>query len=474
MIQALSLISVLLLVLLVFYLKARTHIKILEHEAVRSDKDRRAVVNFLNRFAHSVSTVDDIDNAIISLARYTKDAMHAQSLCIFFTDGRSKELSAKATIGAFPALRDFDSATHFTELELNTKTFAVGKGFIGKIAETEKPILITSAEDPLLANALRERNINTVLAVPIVLDRELKGLICAVNTVDGRSFTQGDLELLISVSGHATLARNMIETYEKMGEQQRIHQELEFAREMQASLMPPSTPEGVTRFDVYAYNNPAKEVSGDFFDFIRVDENRLLLVVGDASGKGVPACMIMTMTRSILRSLCANFTSLEEILMDLNEGVYNDTEASKFITLALCLIDESTSNMEVARAGHTELLLKNRQGEIFPLAPDGPAIGLLPNEFGVTFETYSSQFYDGYSLLVFTDGITEALNDYDEEYGVERLVKLWGDCGSDADGQMAVQAILNDVERFAGDMPQLDDQTLMVITSKGGDLASTH
>ena len=451
-------------VLLVVLVLSRIKVKEFEVQAERSFQDRRAVVNFLNRFAHSVSTADNIDNAVISLARYTSDAVHAKSLCIFFSDKESKMLSTQAIIGPFPSLEDFDTSLQLTKEEMRTRIFKVGSGFIGTIAANKKPILITSADDKLLAHTKEGVVIDTAMIVPVVLEGELKGVLCAVNTVDKRSFTQGDLDLLVSVSGHATLARNMIETYERMGEQQRIHQELEFARTMQSSLMPKSTPEDITGFEVYAQNRPAKEVSGDFYDFIRIDEDRTLLVLGDASGKGVPACLIMTMTRSIMRSICSRFTNLEELLIELNDSIFKDTEASRFMTLALTLVDEKKSTMECARAGHTELLLRNRQDVIFPLNPDGPAIGLLPEELGLSFETLSLQFNTGYSMLLFSDGITEALNDLEEEYGLDRLLTIWR--GLDVTGEQAVQAILQDVEEFAGDMPQMDDQTLMVITSR--------
>lgn len=463
MLQTVIPLSILAIVLLILLIINRLRINVLEQEAVRSSHDRRAVVNFLNRFAHSVSTSDNIDNAIISLARYISDAIHARSLCIQFTESSTNVLVTKAIIGPFPSFEEFDTTMELTEEEIKTKSYKVGRGFVGKIAKSQKSVLINSADDPLLDNLKAGVRIDSAMIVPIIVERELKGVICAVNTVDNRRFTQSDLDLLTSVSGHATLARNMIETYNRMGEQQRIHQELEFARTMQASLMPTSTPDEIIGFDVYAHNKPAKEVSGDFYDFIRVDEDRTLLVVGDASGKGVPACMIMTMTRSILRSICSRFQSLEETLIELNDNIFKDTESSKFMTMAVALIDEKNKTVECARAGHTELLLKNRQGVVFSINPDGPAIGLLPNEMDITFETLSLQFNPGYSLLLFSDGITEALNELDEEYGSEKLLNLWKDM--DLTGEKAVQAILNDVEEFSGDMPQLDDQTLMVISS---------
>lgn len=459
-----SILIILLMILLIF---SKFKNRKLEIEVERNIQDRRAVVNFLNRFVHSVSTVDNIDNAIISLARYISDAVHARSLCLCLTDSEMVTLNVKATIGPFPSIADFDKTVEYTEDELKYRRFPVGKGFLGKIAEAKKPVLITSKNSAWLANANESAKICSVMAVPVVLEREIKGLICAVNFDEGLTFTNADLDLLVSVSGHTTLARNMIETYDHMGEQQRIHQELEFARTMQSSLMPTSTLDGVTDFEIFAHNKPAMEVSGDFYDFIRIDENRHLMVVGDASGKGVPACMIMTMTRSILRSLCSRFTSLEEILLELNDNIFKDTEPSRFMTMAFALLDEKTGTLECARAGHTELLIRNnKQNTVLPVMPEGPAIGLLPNDLGITFETFSLQFEEGYSLLFFTDGITEALNEVEEEYGLKRLLDIWGDC--DLCGIDVVNAILNDVEDFSGDMPQLDDQTLMVISSRKG------
>ena len=459
--------SILVIFLLILLIVSKFKSKKLEIEVERNIQDRRAVVNFLNRFVHSVSTVDNIDNAIISLARYISDAVHARSLCLCLTDSEMVTLSVRATIGPFPSMADFDTTVEFTDEEIKTRNFPIGKGLLGKIAEGKKPVLITSKNSAWLANAKDTAKINSVMVVPVVLEREIKGLICAVNYEDGLTFTNSDLDLLVSVSGHTTLARNMIETYDHMGEQQRIHQELEFARTMQSSLMPTSTPDGVKDFEIFAHNKPAMEVSGDFYDFIQIDETRHLMVVGDASGKGVPACMIMTMTRSILRSLCSRFTSLEEILLELNDNIFKDTEPSRFMTMAFALLDEKTGTLECARAGHTELLIRNnKQNTVLPVMPEGPAIGLLPNDLGITFETFSLQFEEGYSLLFFTDGITEALNEVDEEYGLQRLLDIWGDC--DLEGTEVVNAILNDVEGFSGDMPQLDDQTLMVISSRKG------
>ena len=241
MLETIIPLSILAIFLFIFLIINRLRVKALEQEAVRNAHDRRAVVNFLNRFAHSVSTSDNIDNAIISLARYISDAIHARSLCIQFTDSDSDLLVTKAIIGPFPSFEEFDTSLPLSAEEIKSKSFKIGRGFVGKIAKSEKSVLIETKDDPLLQNIKDGLEINSMMIVPIVVEREIKGVICAVNTVDNRNFVQSDLELLSSVSGHATLARNMIETYNRMGEQQRIHQELEFARTMQASLMPTSS-----------------------------------------------------------------------------------------------------------------------------------------------------------------------------------------------------------------------------------------
>jgi len=212
-------------------------------------------------------------------------------------------------------------------------------------------------------------------------------------------------------------------------------------------------------------NKSAKEVSGDFYDYVPIDEDRTLVIIADASGKGVPACMIITMTRSILRSIASRFTSFEELLPELNRNVFADTEASRFVTMALVLIDKKNNVVECARAGHTEILLKNSLNQVTTIEPEGPAIGLLPPELEIPFETFSFIFNKGNSMCLYSDGITEQMNDQDEEFGIDRLLGLWDKIDVNAVGpEEASRIIFEEVSDFKGDVSQADDQTLVIIS----------
>ncbi|WDE96703.1 SpoIIE family protein phosphatase [Lentisphaera profundi] len=423
-------------------------------------EDRKAVANFLNRFAHSVAMAGgNIDSTMVSLGRFIVSTIHAESLCIFFMDEEGKTMEAVTSIGPFPSMSAFEGGEKTDVASIRERKVIVGEGFFGKISKNMKPALIGKFE---LSESQVEAGIKSLMVVPIVLFNEMQGIICAVNS-EGRSgrFEQDDLELFASLAVVATLSKNMIETYGQMADQQRMQQELEFARQIQQTLTPVDMP-NFAHLDIFAHNIPAKEVSGDFYDFIKIDEHRTLFVLADASGKGLPACLIMIMTRSVLRAICSRFTDMESLLLELNQYLVQDTDMERFVTMIFCLADSRNNTMEMARAGHTEVLLKNDKGEVFEIVPEGPAIGLIPNEMGVSFDTFSMAIQDGFCFLFYTDGLTEAENEDGLEYGLPRLKETW--CHHTGSSKGQATGLLNDIQRFTGDYPQSDDQTIMIMS----------
>ena len=202
-------------------------------------------------------------------------------------------------------------------------------------------------------------------------------------------------------------------------------------------------------------------MGGDYYDFVEIDEDRLMIVVADAAGKGVPACMLMAMCRSFVRSLVEHYHGIERFLMDLNPRLFRGTDAAHFLTMAALVIDRKTHVCEYGCAGHTPLLMRRPDGKALQVRPRGPALGLLPNELGITFDTFSFCFDPGTRLFMFTDGITEALNRQDEEFGIDRLQSLWG--GSMLSPDKTAELIVEKVQTFAARVPQSDDQTMLIV-----------
>jgi sigma-B regulation protein RsbU (phosphoserine phosphatase) len=418
--------------------------------------------NFLSLFSQSLRDIEEIDSSMNTTARYIADLVEAESVCIY--EVKDDYLRASGICGAFPLVHNV-SAYVMTKpkyiLEsLRREKIRLGDGLIGRVGEMREPVLIEEAEeDSRLADYSQTSKVSTVMAVPMVRDAMLTGVICAVNNRQSGPFSPEQYSRLRFISSQVILAQNLVKVYRDLSKQQRINQELEFARQLQASLLPESFPVW-DQFRVHAFTRSSKEVNGDFYDFVEIDKDRLLIVVGDACGKGIPACMLTAMTRSFIRSAIEHFDTLESFLEEINNNLFRDTDEERFVTLACCILDRKNGLVEYARAGHTELITYTHN-HIRKIYPDGSALGILPNELS-TFDSFCLEFVPGMAILLFSDGLTEALNAEGEEYGLERLQKSFFESREDGDKpRETIDKILKSVSDFSSE--QVDDQTMVII-----------
>lgn len=430
------------------------------------------VTNFLTIFSKNLHSVEEIDDSMRMTARYVADLIGSRSLCIFVKDDEGL-LRAAGVAGAFPPLhksseRVLTKPRYLLE-SLKKEKIHFGDGFIGRIAQTaEAEIMNDASQAPLFANS--PIAIETIMGVPMVYDGEVIGVICAVNnTHASTAFSPEQFNALKFMSAQVVLAHNIIKVYADMSKQQRIQQELDFARQLQASLLPEEPPPWGP-FDIKTYSQSAKEVSGDFYDFVEIDDDRLLVVIADACGKGIPACMLMAMTRSFIRASADRFTTLQAMMRELNNYLYSDSGDERFITVSCCLLDKKEHTVEYARAGHTELLLGRYGHPVRTIFPDGAALGLLPNEIAGDFDLLTFSFFGDMTLLLFSDGITEALNIAGEEFGIKPLLDVFREGLQDEKGPKAlIESILSKVHEYTIGTQQADDQTIVVISSNPRD-----
>ena len=421
--------------------------------------------NFLSLFSHSLREIEKIENSMNTTARYIADLVEAESVCIY--EVQNNYLQATGICGAYPLIMsasDYMMTKPRYLLEaLHHEKVIIGNGLIGRVGEIREPLLIEDAsEDYRLQNYPNAKSVNSIMLVPMVHDATLTGVICAINSRHSGAFSPEQFSRLRFISSQVILAQNLISIYRDLSKQQRINQELEFARQLQASLLPTSFP-AWDQFVVHAFTRSSKEVNGDFYDFVEIDENRLLIVLGDACGKGVPACMLTAMTRSFIRSSVAHFENLESFLREINQNLFRDTDEERFVTLACCLLDRRNSLLEYVRAGHTELLAYTHK-HIRKIYPNGSALGILPDELA-SFDSICLEFSEDMSMLLFSDGITEALNADDEEYGLERLQEEFSASRNAGDSsEETLEKIINSATEFA--VEQIDDQTMILINHK--------
>ncbi|MFQ5607523.1 MAG: PP2C family protein-serine/threonine phosphatase, partial [Candidatus Zixiibacteriota bacterium] len=286
----------------------------------------------------------------------------------------------------------------------------------------------------------------------------LLGFIALSEKISGANYTAEEINLLKVLSnqfvGALTTARLYAETVEK----KRLEEEVAMARQIQVGLLPRSLPstDGCT---LAAHSVPSRTVGGDFYDVVRLSDNRLALIIADASGKGMPAAMVITQIQAMIRSELNNRNSIQSALKNVNDYLVQLTSAEKFATLCFGIFDSQTSVFEYSNAGHNYPALVRCNGKHERLSVGGMLIGAFT---GATYESERITLDSDDFIFFFTDGISETMNEKDEEYGEERLVETLVKLrGQDADA--IIEGALADVDRFYRIDPPQDDRTILVL-----------
>ena len=260
--------------------------------------------------------------------------------------------------------------------------------------------------------------------------------------------------------------QEMEEKHKKEEQQQRLSHELYMASQIQLRMLPHEFPPFPDRneFDIYASMKPAREVGGDLYDYAMLDEDHLLLLIGDVSGKGIPAALFMTVSKVLLQSFARMDLSASEILTKANNVVCSNNPLDMFITIWMGILEISSGKLVAANAGHEYPVLKRADGE-FELIKDvhGMVVGGLE---GLKYKEYEWQLSPGDKLFLYTDGVPEANNSNQEMFGNERMLATLNQ-DPDASPQELLETMRHSVREFVGDAEQFDDITMLCIEYKG-------
>lgn len=249
---------------------------------------------------------------------------------------------------------------------------------------------------------------------------------------------------------------------EYFDELQRKKYELEIAHEIQDSFLPHEMPH-LSGYDIFAVNIPAKEVGGDFYDFIPISQDRIGVTIADVSGKSVPAALFMAVSRTILRAKAMGNENVAEVIKDANKLLSEDSDSGMFVTLFYAILDLKTSTMEYVNAGHNPpVMFIRKTGFMECLSTKGIALGAMDS---IEFEKKKINLESGDVIVFYTDGVTEALNNKKELFGEKRLYQLIKS-NSDLCAEEMVNKIKESVMSFSENQSQFDDITLMVIKVK--------
>jgi len=316
-----------------------------------------------------------------------------------------------------------------------------------------------NAKDSSLVRALQARAIR--LLVPLHEGSQLLGFLGLSGRTSGLGYNKEEMNLLMVLANQFVTALTTARFYVEAVEKRRFEEELNMARLIQADLLPKQLPVNAD-FELAGYSIPSRAVGGDFYDSIPIDQQRTGLVIADACGSGLPAALLISQIQAMIRSEVHNGNDIAATLSHLNQQVVHFSPKDKFVTLVYGIYDAAARTFEYASAGHDYPVVVRENGRLEFLNVGGPALGFVDS---ATFEIEKIRLNSGDSLLFYTDGITETMNAFHEEYGVKRLGDLLRKNRQLA-AKALVKVILNDLAQFGTDDSLQDDRTILILKQK--------
>jgi sigma-B regulation protein RsbU (phosphoserine phosphatase) len=334
--------------------------------------------------------------------------------------------------------------------------------------ELASPDLVADARFPGLKSL--QTPVRSLLALPLRVDGHVTGMIAVCNAQPGRQWTRHDVQLMSIVATHSASviekARLRVEAEEKRRlelEREAMEKDLRLARDIQMRLVP-AAPLALGTWRAEGRLVPAKQVGGDLFDYFALDSQRAALVIADVSGKGVPAALLVSTVASTVRAFADGHLTPKALVEQVNRAAVRSAAAGKFVTFVYAELDHANQHLRYVNAGHNFPRLRRASGEVVSLEAGGTPLGLFE---GLPYEEGEQPFAPGDALLLFSDGISEAVDGFNQEYGEERLQALWAQHGA-GPGTAMLDLVYDDVVRFRGAAPQNDDMTMVVLSPAAG------
>lgn len=415
----------------------------------------------LRELSNSVVAIRDKPALLETVARRIADSLHVSRIAMLLEGGNAYRPAYALGYGSLPAVElPRDTATVRVLRNSNGPTqvyFDDPQSWVHATPDGEQAALETLDSQVLLPMSLKDR---------------LLGLISLGPKKSEAPYTKADLQLLGAVASQTGLALENAELSEsirrEIAERERQDRELEIAREVQQRLFPQKLPP-TPGLEFAGYCRPALVVGGDYYDFVHLDDGSLGVAIGDVSGKGIAAALMMASLQASLRGQTIRpCDTLAEMIQHVNRLVYDASAENRYATFFYAQYDPHTRVLRYVNAGHNPPIIwrENREGrdghEIVRLEEGGTVVGLFP-EF--PYRETSLALKPGDVLVAFTDGISEAMNSADEEFGEERLMEAVQDCSGRAAADM-IAALLERVDAFTAGAPQHDDMTLVVVRVK--------
>jgi phosphoserine phosphatase RsbU/P len=416
--------------------------------ALESSERRGAVIELstiveATKLLNSTLDLAELLNIILGLTiRYSG----AERGTVFLVDREKKEIWSLVGLG----------------LEQHEIRLPITKGIAGWVAQHGEMVNLADAyADPRFESEVDLRlgyRTKSLLCLPIRnKDGETIGVLQLLNKKTG-IFSRGDENMLGAISDHVALALENAQLHREMVHKQRMERDLALARSIQMGLLPEAPPQ-LVGFDIAVSNRMSLEAGGDYYDFIQLAPDTMLTVVADVEGKGVGSAMVMANLQATLHALLAHLHSLERLVESLNDMMLADTRGQKYMTMFLTLLDQPHRTLHYVNAGHVPPAVVRADGTVEYLREGGMVVGMFP---GVRFDRGHVRMERGDIFVACTDGITEAMNAQDDEYGSPRLVELVARERALPAAEI-VQSVLTEVDLFSRGGTHEDDRVILIM-----------
>ena len=417
-----------------------------ETRRLRRAVEELSVLNDLSRAIGASLNLQDIMQTII---HRSLRAIHAEQGVITLVDQEANQ-SMKTLV------RTMVSSSKHAQFHFN-------QSLLGWMHLNKKPLLITEPKtDERFRGVQWDESIHSLLCVPMMAKSNLIAVLTVYNKRDGGQFSEEDQRLLAIIAAQSAQVVENARLYEEEQALHRMKEEVRLAARIQVDLLPKSSPE-IPGYDIAGRSIAAQLVGGDYFDFVPMEGGRYAICLGDVSGKGLPASLLMANLQATLRGQTLLNPPAKLCLQRSNKLLYQSTSSEKFVTLFYSILDPSTHTLSFSNAGHDAPMLFARGGDIRRLETGGIVLSIL-EEF--PYEEESATLTPGDTLVIYSDGITEAINPNQELFGEERLLATIRS-HRDATANEMIDHIVATVKAHAGPTPQADDMTLVVIKRTG-------
>ena len=344
-------------------------------------------------------------------------------------------------------------------------TVKSGEGLLGAVWEKREPLFLSSKDSDPRLEGLRHSalELDSVMIGPLGYANENLGVLAVANGPMSTPFSASDFVVFQSIAEQSAFALYNAVVYSEASEKRRIDRDLDVAHDIQRILLPNAAP-AIDGFEIAGLNIPATQVSGDYYDYIALEADRIGIAIADVSGKGVAASLIMAMCRSVLRSVARSSQSAAAVLHEVNRQLYPDIREDMFISMAYLIVQKGSDELVLSRAGHdAPLHFRASDHSVVRINPPGMALGI---DSGSVFNRVTGDFRvrleDGDCLILYTDGVTEALDVNGLEFGISKLIQAV-QASSPSGASAILSRITSDLKSFVGGHQQNDDITLIAI-----------